>query len=101
MNFQSIHLFFYFYVKTSVQGLSGEVKFDYQGLRTDINMEIIELTTAGITNIGNWKTNSGLNIQRKHSSGAIDMDTRSLVNKSFIVMTALVRKRNKLLRVVI
>lgn len=77
-NFQSV-----------IQGLTGEVKFDNQGLRTNFAVDIIELTWSGIAKVGVWNATEGLNITRNQITSSI-IDDGSLKNKTFVVITALV-----------
>ncbi|XP_055852897.1 glutamate receptor ionotropic, kainate 2-like isoform X2 [Episyrphus balteatus] len=78
------------YMKSlSVSGLTGEIKFDNQGLRTDFQLETIELNPSGLSNVGSWSTSDGFSINRKPPPVALEVDQRSLVNRSFVVITAL------------
>lgn len=70
--------------QTVVQGLTGDVKFDNQGYRTNFAVDVIELTSSGITKVGTWNSTEGLTITRKYD------EKKSENNKTFIVMLALV-----------
>lgn len=74
----------------SIIGLSGEIKFDYQGLRTDFELEVVELTPSGLQKIGSWTPSKGYATNRPAQPIVSDLDMRSLVNRSFVVITALV-----------
>ncbi|XP_017466908.1 PREDICTED: glutamate receptor ionotropic, kainate 2 isoform X2 [Rhagoletis zephyria] len=77
------------YMKSlSLSGLTGEVKFDYEGLRTDFVLDIIELSMSGMQKIGEWRTEDGF-IANRPPPVVVEQDQRSLVNKSFIVITAI------------
>lgn len=80
------------FLQTVVQGLTGEVRFDNEGLRTQFSVDIVELTSAGLVTIGNWKSGTGLlNISRL-ANGPDDKSAESfLSNQTFIVITSLVR----------
>ncbi len=75
--------------QTVVQGLSGEIKFDNQGYRTNFAVDIMELTSSGLAKIGIWNTTDGLTITRVYetSGGFVE---GSLKNKTFIILTTLV-----------
>uniref|UniRef100_A0A1B0AWL5 Ionotropic glutamate receptor C-terminal domain-containing protein n=1 Tax=Glossina palpalis gambiensis TaxID=67801 RepID=A0A1B0AWL5_9MUSC len=78
------------YMKSlSIKGLSGDIKFDYEGLRTDFLLDIIELTVSGLQKIGSWSTDEGASLDRPPASISSEPDQRSLVNKSFVVITAI------------
>lgn len=75
--------------QTVIKGLTGEIKFDNQGYRTVFTVEIVGLTPAGIEKIGTWDSSEGLSITlADEKAGAIE--SGSLRNKTFIVLTALV-----------
>ncbi|XP_065364338.1 glutamate receptor ionotropic, kainate 2 isoform X3 [Calliphora vicina] len=78
------------YMKSlNMAGLTGEIKFDYEGLRTEFLLEIVELTVSGMQRIGTWKSDEGITIDRPATVVSMDLDQRSLVNKSFVVITAI------------
>ncbi|XP_055852904.1 glutamate receptor ionotropic, kainate 2-like [Episyrphus balteatus] len=78
------------YMKSlSISGISGELKFDNEGLRTDFQLETIELTSSGLSKIGTWSSQEGFSMNRKPPPQALEVDQRSLVNKTFVVITAL------------
>lgn len=72
----------------SIRGLSGTIRFDQKGHRSQFHLEIIELTFDGIHTIGTWSTSDGLDLARSHVD--IVQSALSLRNKTFIVLTALV-----------
>lgn len=77
------------FIKTAtMKGLTGSVKFDNQGFRSDFSVDIIELKEGGITKVGNWNSSEGLNITRIYPPPAAS-DELSLQNKTFIVITCL------------
>ena len=44
-----------------MDGLTGKVKFDQRGLRTDFTLEIVELKRQGLTKVGSLDHNKSLN----------------------------------------
>lgn len=81
--------YFQYNFQSVVNGLTGEIKFDNQGLRTNFALDIIELTSSGIAKVGQWNASEGLNITRNYEATS-NIDDGSLKNKTFIVLTALV-----------
>ncbi|XP_059218526.1 glutamate receptor ionotropic, kainate 3 isoform X4 [Stomoxys calcitrans] len=78
------------YMKSlSIEGLSGEIKFDREGVRSSFALEVVELTVSGMQKIGTWKPEDGVVIDRPPTIASGDLDMRSLVNKSFVVITAI------------
>lgn len=43
-----------------MNGLSGQIKFDHEGFRTSVEMQIIELREEGIVERGIWDSFSGV-----------------------------------------
>lgn len=76
--------------QTVVQGLTGDVKFDNQGYRTNFAVDVVELTSSGIAKIATWNSTDGLNISRKFEAAGVIEDGGTLRNKTFIVLTTLV-----------
>lgn len=71
--------------------MSGLVKFDHQGFRSDFLLNIVELTSEGLQDIGTWNASEGLNITRQQlGDKMISGDKGSWANRTFIVLTALV-----------
>lgn len=74
------------------KGLTGKIKFDQEGFRTDIELELVDLTQNGLRVTGTWNTNNGINISTNPITDTVlngkEFDLR---NRSFIVITALVR----------
>ncbi|XP_030369659.1 glutamate receptor ionotropic, kainate 2 isoform X2 [Scaptodrosophila lebanonensis] len=78
------------YMKSlTLNGLTGTIQFDYEGLRTDFTLEVIELTVSGMQKIGEWSGKDGFQMNRPAPAISMEPDMRSLVNKSFVVITAI------------
>lgn len=75
-----------------MNGLSGQIKFDTQGFRTNFLLEVIELTQSGINKVGVWNSTEILNISRPIIEETPKIIEGSLKDKSFKVLVALVRK---------
>lgn len=72
-------------------GLSGVIKFDNQGFRSDFVLDIIELNSKdGLQNIGSWNSTEGINFTRSYRD-VYNQIVDNLHNKTFIVTTILVR----------
>ncbi|KAH8358943.1 hypothetical protein KR093_003431, partial [Drosophila rubida] len=78
------------YMKTlTLNGLSGAIRFDYEGLRTDFQLEVIELSVSGMQPVGQWSSEGGFEMNRPAATHTLEPDMRSLMNKSFVVVTAI------------
>ncbi|GFR03456.1 glutamate receptor ionotropic, kainate 2 [Trichonephila clavata] len=69
---------------SSIQGLTGKVKFDEQGFRSEFVLDLIYLTKDGLEKIGVWAPGKGINITKNMSN---EYDTLLLQNKTLIVTT--------------
>ncbi|XP_076358702.1 glutamate receptor ionotropic, kainate 2-like [Tachypleus tridentatus] len=74
--------------KISINGLTGNVKFDENGFRSDFNLKILQLTQQGLKEIGKWTPRSGINMTGNFSK-AYEEAIQSLKNKTLIVTTLL------------
>nr|QHN69189.1 ionotropic receptor 8 [Sirex nitobei] len=72
-----------------MSGLTGVIKFDHQGFRTDFVLDIIELNSKeGLKKIGTWNSTEGVNFTRTYGDVYTQI-VESLQNKTFIVTTIL------------
>ncbi|XP_011872466.1 PREDICTED: glutamate receptor ionotropic, kainate 2-like [Vollenhovia emeryi] len=70
-------------------GLTGIIKFDHQGFRSDFVLDIIELNNKeGLKKIGTWNSTKGINFTRSYGDVYTQI-VESLQNKTFIVTTIL------------
>lgn len=72
-----------------MRGLTGVIKFDNQGFRSNFVLDIVELTKEGLTKIGTWNSTEGVNFTRTYGEVYTQI-VESLQNKTFIVTTILV-----------
>ncbi|XP_042238473.1 glutamate receptor ionotropic, kainate 2-like isoform X3 [Homarus americanus] len=71
-----------------VNGLTGLIKFDTEGFRRDVTLDIVELTKEGLDRVGRWDPNNGANYTRTFSEvqqGIVE----SLQNKTLIITSIL------------
>lgn len=72
------------------EGLTGTVRFNTEGFRSDFGLNIFELKEGGITDIGNWNYSSGVSLARMFPNQSLNAGD-SLQNMSFTVIITLVR----------
>ncbi|XP_022241144.1 glutamate receptor ionotropic, kainate 2-like [Limulus polyphemus] len=70
----------------TARGLTGEIKFDRYGFRSDVNLKLIELTHEGLQDAGDWNVEVGIKITG-NTTKAIEEVKASLKNKTLIVTT--------------
>ena len=63
-----------------MKGLTGTIKFDQHGLRTDFTLEIVELKKDGLIQVGNWNEKYGVNFTRNFTESYSEI-VESLQNK--------------------
>nr|UTN00859.1 ionotropic receptor [Semanotus bifasciatus] len=73
---------------SSYEGLTGPIKFNNEGFRSDFEINLFELKEGGISDVGAWTSSGGLNITRRRLELPLT-DEYSLKNKSFIVIITL------------
>lgn len=79
-----------FHFQTETRGLTGLVKFDRDGFRSNIQLDVVRLTEKGLTKIGVWNSTTGKNINWIPEINGKKTDVElSLQNKTFIVLISL------------
>ncbi|BET00802.1 kainate selective glutamate receptor activity [Nesidiocoris tenuis] len=71
------------------QGLSGLVKFDNEGFRSEVVLEIVELVQEGLRAKGNWTKQDGVVIHYVENDDGPVVAGDDLRNSTFIVLLAL------------
>lgn len=78
-------------LQVEIEGLSGLIKFDNQGFRTNVQFDIITLREDGLKTIGTWNSTIGLNFSQTYTETYTEI-VESLQSKHFIITTLLVRR---------
>ena len=47
-----------------MEGLTGQISFDSLGFRSNFNLDIVELKKEGLTKVGSWNREIGVNFTR-------------------------------------
>ena len=72
-----------------MRGLTGVIKFDQHGLRSNFELEIVELKKDGLVKVGTWTEMDGVNFTRNFTESYTEI-VESLQNKTLIVTTIFV-----------
>ncbi|KAK1127291.1 hypothetical protein K0M31_003835 [Melipona bicolor] len=73
---------------TEMEGLTGLIKFDTAGFRSDFQLDVVRVTEKGLKNIGVW--NSTSNVEWLFESHVNSTNAElSLQNKTFIILIAI------------
>ena len=73
---------------SSVKGMTGEVKFDDNGLRTDMRLRLLEITRDGLKPVGSWSTNEGISFMSNYTKRMQEEFRATLKNKTLTIVTA-------------
>ncbi|XP_029035815.1 glutamate receptor ionotropic, kainate 2-like isoform X2 [Osmia bicornis bicornis] len=73
---------------SEMEGLTGLIKFDTAGFRSDFRLDIIRVTEEGLTKIGLWNSTNTIQWLPKVHPPNSDIEF-SLQNKTFIVLIAI------------
>ena len=69
-----------------IRGLTGLVKFDQYGLRTDFTLDIVELHKSGLEKVGTWHDRFGIEFDRLTSLKSSE-PKKTIENKTIVVTT--------------
>lgn len=78
-----------FRFQTETRGLTGLVKFDRDGFRSNIELDIVHLSEDGLVKIGEWNSTAGENIDWLPEINIKKSDIKFIQNKTFIVLISL------------
>ena len=71
-------------------GLTGPIKFDTSGLRTQFTMDLMELGQTGLEKVGTWNSLDHLMLGREQEQSQGEGNNDPMANKTFIITTILV-----------
>ena len=74
-------------------GLTGPIKFDTSGLRTQFELDLMELQVTGLERVGTWNSLDHLEAGRKQEDISGEKNSDPMANKTFVITTILVRLR--------
>ena len=72
-----------------MEGLTGNIKFDTLGFRSDFVLEVVELKKEGLVKVGAWNQGQGINFTRNYTETYNEV-VESLHNKTLKITTILV-----------
>ena len=72
-----------------MDGLTGQISFDSLGFRSNFNLDIIELKKEGLTKVGSWNREVGVNFTRNYTETYLGIKN-SLKNQTLKITTILV-----------
>ena len=69
-----------------MDGLSGTIKFDAAGYRSDFILDIVELKKEGPVKVGSWNSSMGANFTRNYTQQLHETE-ETLRNKTMQITT--------------
>nr|CAD7431086.1 unnamed protein product [Timema monikensis] len=75
--------------QNSFKGLTGMIQFDNEGFRSNLLLDIVELSLSGLQKVGTWNSTEGLNLTRIPELKAPFVGDDTLANKTLVVLTAI------------
>jgi hypothetical protein len=69
-----------------MEGLTGQISFDSLGFRSNFNLDIVELKKEGLTKVGSWNREIGVNFTRNFTE-AYEGIKNSLKNQTLKITT--------------
>ena len=75
-----------------MKGLTGAIKFNQHGLRSNFELEIVEMKKDGLLKVGTWTEENGVNFTRNYTESYSEI-VESLQNKTLVVTTLFVSVR--------
>ena len=83
----------YFLQMVEFDGLTGHIKFDTSGLRTQFDMDLMEVQqSSGLVKVGSWNSLDHLLLDRKQEDQLGLANPDPMANKTFVITTTLVSK---------
>ena len=75
-------------LKTKIQGKTGEVKFDENGIRSDVKLRLLENVgdNGAFKTIGSWTPSEGLRLNEDHASEEEAKHLKSLKNQNLVIL---------------
>ncbi|KAL4709147.1 hypothetical protein ACJJTC_015796 [Scirpophaga incertulas] len=74
---------------SSWDGMTGKIEFNSQGIRSQLSLDLIQLTTEGFTEVGTWNSTTGLQCSVRHCKNKRETEN-IMKNKHMIVTTIMV-----------
>ncbi|EFN84995.1 Glutamate receptor, ionotropic kainate 2 [Harpegnathos saltator] len=71
-----------------IRGLSGAIRFDTNGFRSEFQLDIVNLEKQGLRKVGEWRTSGGIHWKPGYNIPGVD-EEKSLRDKHFIVLISL------------
>ena len=76
-------------LQVEIKGLTGNIKFDNEGFRTDFLLDVVELHKAGLRKVGSWSSTTGINLTKTFGEDYTHI-VEILQNKTLTITTILV-----------
>ena len=71
----------------TIKGITGDVRFDENGFRSDFKLRLLELTREGIRVVGDWTPSAGVTFMQNYTKAMAEGYRATLRNKTLTVVT--------------
>lgn len=75
------------FFQTNINGITGPVKFDEFGARTDFKLRLLELTREGLKHVGDWTPGKHVTFMSNYTKAMTEIYRDTLKNKTLTVVT--------------
>lgn len=76
-------------LQITIKGLTGEIKFDENGFRTDFKLRLQELTREGLKVVGEWTPANQVKFMSNYTKAMAEGYRQTLRNKTLVITTAI------------
>lgn len=70
-----------------MNGLTGPIRFDSSGSRSDFTLRLLELTREGLKHVGDWQPNEKITLMSNYTKAMTEIYRESLRNKTLTIVT--------------
>ncbi|KPM05200.1 glutamate receptor, ionotropic kainate 2-like protein 3 [Sarcoptes scabiei] len=70
-----------------MDGITGPIKFDFTGSRSDFRLQLLELTREGLKHVGDWQPHKKITFMSNYTKAMTEIYRESLRNKTLTIVT--------------
>lgn len=76
-----------FLKQIEMDGITGPIKFDFTGSRSDFRLQLLELTREGLKHVGDWQPHKKITFMSNYTKAMTEIYRESLRNKTLTIVT--------------
>lgn len=70
-----------------MDGITGPIKFDSTGSRSEFKLQLLELTREGLKHVGDWQPQEKITFMSNYTKAMTEIYRESLRNKTLTIVT--------------